>query len=89
MNVTLYPLPTFAQPTALSNAKAAFSFTVFSHIQHVSPEGTFEQSDAKPIPTLITYLVVGCRRKVVIYTWKDGEAQEIKVTFPYETCDHV
>lgn len=33
------------------------------------------------IPSVVTQLVVGCRRKVVIYTWKDGEAQEIKVCF--------
>ncbi|KAG1762919.1 vacuolar sorting protein 39 domain 1-domain-containing protein [Suillus placidus] len=32
------------------------------------------------IPTMVTQLIVGCRRKVVIYTWKDGEAQEIRET---------
>ncbi|XP_006455342.1 hypothetical protein AGABI2DRAFT_187742 [Agaricus bisporus var. bisporus H97] len=30
------------------------------------------------IPSVVTQLLVGCRRKVVVYTWKDGEAQEIK-----------
>ncbi|KAG9314800.1 vacuolar sorting protein 39 domain 1-domain-containing protein [Chiua virens] len=33
-----------------------------------------------PIPTMVTTLIVGCRRKVVLYTWKDGEAQEVKET---------
>jgi len=28
---------------------------------------------------MLTQLIIGCRRKVVIYSWKDGEAQEIKV----------
>ena len=33
-----------------------------------------------PIPTMMTTLVVGCRRRVVVYSWKDGEAQEVKVS---------
>ncbi|KAK0193482.1 vacuolar sorting protein 39 domain 1-domain-containing protein [Armillaria mellea] len=57
-------------------AKAAFSFAIHSFTQqHFDVEGKPSQPD---IPTLITYLVVGCRRKVVIYTWRDGEAQEAK-----------
>ncbi|KAF9026027.1 hypothetical protein BDZ89DRAFT_1135054 [Hymenopellis radicata] len=78
MIVTLYPLPTFASPTVLTNAKAAFSFTIHSHIEQIPTEGTFAQPDKQTIPTLITRLVVGCRRKVVVYSWKDGEAQTMK-----------
>ncbi|KIY68727.1 hypothetical protein CYLTODRAFT_436489 [Cylindrobasidium torrendii FP15055 ss-10] len=78
MTVTLHSIPAFTNPTPLTQAKAAFSFTVFSHVQHIPKEGTFDNPDARTIPTLITYLVVGCRRKVVIYTWKDGEAQDVK-----------
>lgn len=37
------------------------------------------------IPSVVTQLLVGCRRKVVVYTWKDGEAQEIKVCFIYSS----
>lgn len=31
------------------------------------------------IATLVTYLIVGSQRKLVVYSWRDGEAQEIKV----------
>ncbi|KAK0495160.1 hypothetical protein EDD18DRAFT_1170925 [Armillaria luteobubalina] len=78
MTTTLFPLPTLSPPTVLAQAKAAFSFTIHSFTQHFDAEGKPSQPDVKTIPTLITYLVVGCRRKVVIYTWKDGEAQEVK-----------
>jgi Vam6/Vps39-like protein vacuolar protein sorting-associated protein 39 len=40
-------------------------------------DGTFDR--AKAIPTLFTQLVVGCRRRIVIYSWRDGEAQDVKV----------
>ncbi|KAJ6608678.1 hypothetical protein B0H10DRAFT_516741 [Mycena sp. CBHHK59/15] len=79
--VTLFPLPTFSPPTPLLKAKAAFSFAIHSSIQHVEPDGpgsSAEFAKASAIPTLVTQLMVGCRRKVVIYSWKDGEAQEAK-----------
>ncbi|KAG2060873.1 hypothetical protein BDR06DRAFT_947416 [Suillus hirtellus] len=81
---TLYPLPSFAPPKPLTRAKGALTFAVHSSVHNL------DQSDAQsrahtvgrtgPIPTMVTQLLVGCRRKVVIYTWKDGEAQEIKET---------
>ncbi|KAL1749654.1 hypothetical protein FB107DRAFT_252671, partial [Schizophyllum commune] len=44
------------------------------------PDGRPVDSDAgkspKAIPTLITQLVIGCRRRVVIYSWRDGDAQD-------------
>ncbi|KAJ7123344.1 vacuolar sorting protein 39 domain 2-domain-containing protein [Mycena filopes] len=77
--VTLFPLPTFSPATPLLKAKAAFSFAIHSAVQHISHETpTGEFSKAAPIPTLITQLVVGCRRKVVIYSWKDGDPQGSK-----------
>ncbi|KAF9064436.1 hypothetical protein BDP27DRAFT_1230507 [Rhodocollybia butyracea] len=78
--VTLFPLPSFTPPTLLSAAKAAFSFGIHSFTYHTQ-SGLYEQDEfAKPtsIPVLMTYLLVGCRRKVVIYSWKDGEAQDMK-----------
>lgn len=81
---TLYPLPSFAPPKPLTRAKGALTFAVHSSVHNLA------QSDAQsgahtvgrtgPIPTMVTQLLVGCRRKVVIYTWKDGEGQEIKET---------
>ncbi|KAJ7650763.1 hypothetical protein FB45DRAFT_25587 [Roridomyces roridus] len=80
--VTLFPLPAFSPSTPLLKAKAAFSFAIHSSVQHISTESQApaEEFSSKPptIPTLVTQLVVGCRRKVVIYSWKDGEAQESK-----------
>lgn len=86
--VTLFPLPTLAPPTPLIKAKAAFSFAVHTCIQHTEPEAKpyvlttgvgSPSTKPKPIPALVTQLLVGCRRKVVIYTWRDGEAQDVKV----------
>ncbi|KAJ6468361.1 hypothetical protein C8R45DRAFT_1018454 [Mycena sanguinolenta] len=77
--VSLFPLPTFAPVTPLPKAKAAFSFAIHTSIQHIStdaPPGEFSKPTS--IPTLVTQLIVGCRRKVVIYCWKDGEPQEPK-----------
>ncbi|KAG6884985.1 hypothetical protein C0993_006817 [Termitomyces sp. T159_Od127] len=65
-------------------AKAAFSFSVHSSVQDIEPEVKFDSSISddfvkpKPLPMLVTQLLVGCRRKVVIYSWRDGEAQEVK-----------
>ena len=92
---TLYPLPSFSPPTKLTQAKSALSFAVHSCLHNTfgvqSPDpagspGGFSGEAVKgqiPIPTTVTTLVVGCRRKVVVYTWKDGEAQEVKVSFLY------
>ncbi|KAJ7116484.1 hypothetical protein C8R44DRAFT_209802 [Mycena epipterygia] len=79
--VSLFPLPTFSPITPLLKAKAAFSFAIHTSIQHISPDSKVSTGDflqASSIPTLVTQLVVGCQRKVVIYSWKDGEAQESK-----------
>ncbi|KAJ7671538.1 hypothetical protein DFH06DRAFT_118208 [Mycena polygramma] len=77
--VTLFPLPTFSPATPLLKAKGAFSFAIHSSIEHIEPEiSAGEFSNAAPIPTLVTQLVVGCRRKVVIYSWRDGDPQESK-----------
>ncbi|TFK35543.1 hypothetical protein BDQ12DRAFT_634973 [Crucibulum laeve] len=82
--VTLFPLPSFSPPTPLIKAKAAFSFAIHTSVQHILPESKdahptdADFSKPKSIPTLVTVLMVGCRRKVVIYSWKDGEPQEVK-----------
>ncbi|KAG6810469.1 hypothetical protein H0H92_011733 [Tricholoma furcatifolium] len=82
--VTLFPLSNSSPPTVLQKAKAAFSFAIHSSVQDTEPEKKPEFSTGddfvklKPIPMLVTQLIVGCRRKVVIYSWRDGEAQEPK-----------
>lgn len=83
--VTLYNLPDLSNPTPLPKAKSAFSFAIQTSVQHLYPDGrkirpqdTEFTSPTIPVPTVITYLVVGCQRKLVVYSWKDGEAQDIK-----------
>ncbi|KAJ4480006.1 hypothetical protein J3R30DRAFT_3467312 [Lentinula aciculospora] len=78
--VTIFPLPSFSPATILSAAKAAFSFGIHSYTYHTESEIQGQNEFTKPasIPVLMTYLLVGCRRKLVIYSWKDGEAQEVK-----------
>ncbi|KAH9998803.1 hypothetical protein BJV74DRAFT_883060 [Russula compacta] len=83
--VTLFNLPDLSKPTPLPRAKTAFSFTVHTSVQHLYPDGkktrpqeTEFSTPIIPVPTVITYLVVGCQRKLVVYSWKDGEAQDIK-----------
>lgn len=76
-----------SSPTPLVKAKAAFSFEIHSSLQHeqldVNPQqsGDSEFKKSQAIPALVTQLLVGCRRKVVLYSWKDGEPQEVKVRF--------
>ncbi|KAF8486196.1 hypothetical protein DFH94DRAFT_623079 [Russula ochroleuca] len=83
--VTLFNLPDLSSPTPLPKAKTAFSFAVHTSVQHLYPDGkktrpqdTEFSSPTIPVPTVITYLVVGCQRKLVVYSWKDGEAQDTK-----------
>jgi Vam6/Vps39-like protein vacuolar protein sorting-associated protein 39 len=82
----LYPLPSLHPPTALPKTKSAFSFATHSSVQHVlvdgskPEEGEFDKAGkSKTIPTVVTHLAVGCKRKVVVYSWKDGEPQDPKV----------
>ena len=81
--VTLYPLPDLVPPTPLAQVRKAFSFASNSTVESVLPDGkvqSFEDAAMnKGIPTVVTYLVVGCQRKIYVYSWRDGEAQEVKV----------
>jgi len=78
MSVTLHPIPDLQPSSQLSKAKAAFSFAIHTSVQHISPPG---KSTTIPVPTVVSYLVVACRRKLVLYSWKDGEPQEAEVRF--------
>jgi Vam6/Vps39-like protein vacuolar protein sorting-associated protein 39 len=73
--VTLHGLPNFTPTTPLAQAKSARTFTTFTTVQHEGPE----QAKNKGVAVVVTYLAVGCYRKLVIYSWKDGEHQETVV----------
>ena len=77
-SIALYPIPDLEPQSPLTKAKTAFSFTIHTSVQHISPPGKLQTI---PVPTVVSYLVIACRRKLVIYSWKDGEPQEVQVRF--------
>lgn len=80
--VTLYPIPGFSPPTPLTKAKGAFAFALYTHVEHEALLQSPSLSDAtkqRTVPVVVTYLAIGCRRKIVIYSWKDGGPQEAQV----------
>lgn len=81
--VTLFPLPELVPPTPLQQSRKAFSFAVNSTVENTSAGEKCQSFDSPSnpvpgVPTLVTYLVIGSQRKLVIYSWRDGEAQDIK-----------
>ena len=50
------------------------SFAINSSVQTGSTD-----TDKPSIRSVVTHLLVGCQKKIILYTWKDGEAQETKV----------
>ncbi|KAH7097488.1 hypothetical protein BKA62DRAFT_716172 [Auriculariales sp. MPI-PUGE-AT-0066] len=69
--LTLFPLPNLSPPSVLAQARNAMSFTITSS---VLPADKVKATPA----SVVTHLMVGCQKKVVLYTWKDGEPQETK-----------
>jgi hypothetical protein len=75
-----------ARTTPLTKAKFALSFATYSCTKRNGEDrlsrGGVEKpkKPMQPVPTLVTLLLVGCLRKVVLYSWKDGEPQEVKVS---------
>ncbi|KAF9448658.1 hypothetical protein P691DRAFT_668993 [Macrolepiota fuliginosa MF-IS2] len=63
-------------PSALTTTPTSTSVTKIASTP-VKDTTSFDKATIS-IPCVITQLMVGCRRKVVIYTWKDGDAQEVK-----------
>ncbi|KIP04390.1 hypothetical protein PHLGIDRAFT_109638, partial [Phlebiopsis gigantea 11061_1 CR5-6] len=82
--VTLYHIPNYAPPTPLPKTKTALSFAIYSVVEHTEippPAASPSPGTMSPlpgtVPSVVTYLAAGCRRKVVIYCWKDGELDEV------------
>lgn len=84
--LSLFPLPSLTPPTLLAKAKDARSFAIHTCVQHVPlrshpSEGDFDKADhPQTMPSVVTYLAIGCYRKVVIYVWRDGDAEDPKVS---------
>ena len=99
--MTLYPLPSLVPPTPLAKTRNVFSFAIHSTVEYIVPTSIAQQletpslrpMDTRGVPTMVTYLVVGCQRRLVVYSWRDGEVQEVKVLplqlfkcFPIHQC---
>ncbi|KAF8604609.1 hypothetical protein BDV93DRAFT_537690 [Ceratobasidium sp. AG-I] len=79
--VTLYPLPSLSPPTVLTQTRNASVFALDTSVQYELADGSLAtptQSGSKGIATVVTVLAVGCKRKIVVYRWHDGEAQPVK-----------
>ncbi|KAG8682591.1 Vacuolar morphogenesis protein 6, partial [Ceratobasidium sp. 394] len=79
--ITLFPLPTLGPPTLLTQTRNASVFAIDTSVQYELADGSLAtptQSESKGIATVVTILAVGCKRKVVIFRWHDGEAQPVK-----------
>lgn len=82
--VTLFPYPTYSPPTPLVKTKGALCFALNTTVEYQTPESATPSSPGpsgkgKGVPTVVTRLAIGCRRKIVLYSWKDGEPQEVQV----------
>ncbi|CAE6468651.1 unnamed protein product [Rhizoctonia solani] len=79
--VTLFPLATLSTPTVLTQTRNASVFALDTTVQYELADGSYAtaaQSGSKGIATVVTVLAVGCKRKVVVFRWHDGEAQPVK-----------
>lgn len=82
--VTLYPVPSFTPPTPLPKTKTALSIAYYSAVENEEVPRAASPASGRAavtpsIPVVVTYLAVGCRRKLVVYSWRDGEAQDVLV----------
>ncbi|KAI0925948.1 hypothetical protein AcW1_008241 [Taiwanofungus camphoratus] len=82
--VTLYPLPMCSPQTPLLKTKGALSFAIHTGVEYDDSENKSQPSitgdfgKGKGIPVVVTRLAVGCKRKIVLYSWRDGEPQEVQ-----------
>ncbi|KAI0749549.1 vacuolar sorting protein 39 domain 2-domain-containing protein [Daedaleopsis nitida] len=81
--LTLFPYPTFSPPTPLVKAKGALCFALHTGVEYLDAEavsipGTPGPGKGKGLPAVVTRLAVGCKRKIVLYSWKDGEPQDVQ-----------
>jgi hypothetical protein len=75
--VTLHPLPTLTPPKVLET-RGALCFSFDTSVIYTNEDGsttTTKDSSIKQTASVITLLAIGCRRRIVIYSWKDGEPQ--------------
>ncbi|KZT39975.1 hypothetical protein SISSUDRAFT_1113449 [Sistotremastrum suecicum HHB10207 ss-3] len=79
-SVSLYPIPSLTPTTTLPQTRGALSFAVYATRLSATEPGSepVGKQDGDDAETGSTYLAVGCRKKVVIYSWKGDEPREVK-----------
>jgi len=78
--VSLHALPNLTPTTTLQQTKGALCFTIETWVLYSLPDGTISPNkDTQGVPTVLTFLAVGRTRRIIVYSWKDGEAQDPKV----------
>lgn len=80
--VSLFTYPFDGMPKAriLPKTRGALCFCVHSAIVRFDEQGVeMKQSETQGVPSVLSTLAVGIRRKIVIYSWKDGEELQVKV----------
>ncbi|KAI0370322.1 hypothetical protein BV20DRAFT_1121321 [Pilatotrama ljubarskyi] len=81
--VTLFPYPTYSPPAPLVKTKGALCFALHTAVEYLTPGTTVPSTPGTPgkgkgVPAVVTRLAVGCRRKIVLYSWRDGEPQDVQ-----------
>ncbi len=87
--ITLYDLPELKSPIVLTQARYAQSFGICSSWQDVpitskgKGKAKTADNDGELISTrtLITTLVVGCRKKVLVFVWFNGILGPTRVSY--------
>ncbi|CAG8662048.1 9699_t:CDS:10, partial [Acaulospora colombiana] len=73
-----YSLISLAAPPKVIETRGALCFSLDTTVIYTNEDGTTTNTkdpSAKQIPAVVTLLAIGCRRRIVIFSWKDGEPQ--------------
>lgn len=70
----LDPLTLKPHATPLPVTKGVLSFAIHNFVRRPSADGPSSSTAAPGAPELVTLLVVGLKRRVVLYSWTDGSA---------------
>ncbi|KAG8830543.1 Vacuolar morphogenesis protein 6 [Serendipita sp. 400] len=76
--VNLHPLPALTPTQTLLETRGALCFALDTSVIYTNEDGTtttVKDPTLKQVPAVVTLLAVGCKRRIVIYSWKDGEIQ--------------
>jgi hypothetical protein len=70
----LDPLTLKPHATPLPATKGVLSFAIHTFVRHPPPDSPTSSTAAPSPPELVTLLVVGLKRRLMLYSWTDGSA---------------